>query len=263
MPDLQPFTIEVPQAELDDLRNRLRRTRWPADPGNPEGRYGAPRDWMEDLVSYWAEIYDWRAVEAEMNAYDHYRVDLDGIPVHFLRIPGRGPDPMPLVLTHGWPWTFWDLHHVIGPLSDPAAHGGDPADSFDVIVPSLPGYGFSVPLRTTGVDIARIADLWVRLMHEVLGYDRFGAQGGDWGAAVTLRLGHAHADRLIGVLVSLPAVPGLGGARAVTPEQFGPDEQWMVPRLRPRRLSRRPRGLVVAPPAALVRRRRARGLRAR
>jgi pimeloyl-ACP methyl ester carboxylesterase len=231
MTDPTPFTIDIPQSELDELRDRLHRTRWPADPGNPDGRYGAPRDWMEDLAGYWADQYDWRAVEAQMNRYDNFRVDIDGVPVHFLRVPGKGPSPMPLILTHGWPWTFWDLHQVIDPLADPAAHGGDPADSFDVIVPSLPGYGFSVPLQTLGIDVARIADLWVRLMRDVLGYDRFGAQGGDWGAFVTGQLGHAHAEHMTGVYLTLPVVPGLFGRRAVSADQFGPDEQWMVERM--------------------------------
>jgi pimeloyl-ACP methyl ester carboxylesterase len=230
MGDPQQFTIEIPQAELDELCGRLRRTRWPADPGNPGGRYGARREWMEDLVHHWAEVYDWRAVEAEMNAYENYKVELDGIPVHFLHAPGRGPNPMPLVLTHGWPWTFWDLHKVIGPLSDPAAYGGDPADAFEVIVPSLPGYGLSVPLETTGVDVARIAELWVQLMG-VLGHDRFGAQGGDWGAFVTGQLGHAHAEHLIGTYLTLPVIPGMFGKRGVKREQFAADEQWMVSRM--------------------------------
>jgi pimeloyl-ACP methyl ester carboxylesterase len=230
VPEPKPFTIDIPQAEVDELRDRLRRTRWPADPGNPDGRYGAPREWMEDLVHHWAEVYDWRAVEAEMNAHEQFRVEIDGVPVHFLRAAGRGPSPMPLVLTHGWPWSFWDLHKVIGPLSDPAAHGGDPADSFDVIVPSLPGYGFSVPLRTTGIDIARIAELWVKLMSDVLGYARFGAQGGDWGAGVTGQLGHAHPERMIGVYLTLAAIPGLAGRTAVKPDQYAPDEQWMLAR---------------------------------
>jgi len=229
-PTTRPFRIDIPQADLDDLRDRLRRTRWPADPGNPDGRYGATREWMEDLVRYWAEDYDWRAVEARMNRFEHHVADIDGIPVHYLRLPGKGPDPMPLVLTHGWPWTFWDLHKVIEPLADPASHGGDAADSFDVIVPSLPGYGFSVPLRTTGVDVARIAELWVTLMRDVLGYDRFGAQGGDWGAFVTGWLGHAHAEHLIGVYLTLPVIPGLLGKRGVRPEQFAADEQWMLAR---------------------------------
>jgi pimeloyl-ACP methyl ester carboxylesterase len=231
MNDVRPFTIDVPQGELDELRRRLLATRWPDDPGNPDGRYGAPRERVEDLVGYWADTFDWRAVEARMNGYPNYRTEIDGIPIHFLRMPGRGPEPMPLILTHGWPWSFWDLHQVIDPLADPGAHGGDPSDSFDVIVPSLPGYGFSVPLRTLDVDVPRIAALWVTLMRDVLGYDRFGAQGGDWGAFVSAYLGHAHAEHLLGVHLTLPVVPGLMGRRGVRPEQFAPDEQWMVARM--------------------------------
>src|ERR1041385_8879290 len=108
-----PFTVDIPQATLDDLKDRLHRTRWPADPGNPSGRYGAPREWMEELVTYWRDSYDWRAVEQEMNRFAHDRVTIEGVPVHFMRVPGKGPNPLPLVLTHGWPWTFWDLHKVI------------------------------------------------------------------------------------------------------------------------------------------------------
>lgn len=227
----KPFTIDIPQAELDDLHDRLQRTRWPVDPGNDDGRYGATREWMEDLLGYWRDTYDWRAVEAKMNAYEHFVVEIDDIPIHFMRRQGTGPSPTPLVLTHGWPWTFWDLHKVIDPLADPASHGGDPADSFDVIVPSLPGYGLSVPLQTTGIDVARIADLWVKLMRDVLGYDRFGAQGGDWGAFVTGQLGHAHAEHLIGTYLTMPVIPGLFGKRGIKPEQFAGDEQWMAERM--------------------------------
>ncbi len=228
--DPVPFTVDIDQGDLDDLRHRLRRTRWPVDVGNPDGRYGATREWMTDLVRYWAEEYDWRAVETEMNRFEQFRVDIDGVPVHYLRLAGKGPNPMPLILTHGWPWTFWDLRKVAEPLADPARFGGDAANSFDVIIPSLPGYGFSVPLARTGIDIAAIAGLWVTLMRDVLGYDRFGAQGGDWGAFVTGWLGHAHAEHLIGTYLTLPVVPGLLGKRGVRPEQFAPDEQWMVAR---------------------------------
>ena len=114
----QPLTIEIPQSDLDDLRERLARTRWPADPGNPESRYGAPRGYIEELLNYWRDQYDWRVVEAQMNTYDHQLVDIDGIPIHFMRIPGQGPNPTPIVLTHGWPWTFWDFCKVIDPLAD-------------------------------------------------------------------------------------------------------------------------------------------------
>jgi pimeloyl-ACP methyl ester carboxylesterase len=228
MPQPRPFTIDIAQAELDDLRDRLGRTRWPHDVGNPDGRYGAPDGYVRHLVEHWRDGYDWRAVEAEMNGYQQQRVEIDGVPIHFMRVAGKGPDPIPIILTHGWPWTFWDLRKVVGPLSDPAAHGADPSVSFDVIVPSLPGYGFSVPLRTTGIDVARIAQLWVTLMGEVLGYDRFAAQGGDWGAFVTAQLGHAHAERMIGVYLTLPVIPGLFGRHAPRPDQYGPDEQWML-----------------------------------
>jgi pimeloyl-ACP methyl ester carboxylesterase len=232
VPQPRPFRVDIAQADLDDLRDRLRRTRWPADPGNPDGRYGARAEWVRDLVAHWADAYDWRAVEAQMNAVDQHVVELDGIPIHYQRIPGKGPDPMPLVLTHGWPWTFWDYHRVIGPLSDPAAHGGDPADSFDVVVPSVPGFGFSVPLRTTGVDVDRITDLWLALMRDVLGYDRFGAAGGDFGAFVAGRLGHAHPDHVTGVLLTLPVVPGHLRINAAPAEAYAADEAWMLERLR-------------------------------
>jgi len=225
-----PFTIDIPQAELDDLRHRLSNIRWPHDVGNPDAAYGAPREFVEDLVTHWRDVYDWRAVESQMNAHEQLRVEIDGVPIHFMRIRGKGPDPIPIVLTHGWPWTFWDLRLVAERLADPAAHGLDPSVSFDVIVPSMPGYGFSVPLTATGVDVARIADLWVALMTDVLGYERFGAQGGDWGAFVTAQLGHAHADRLLGVYITFPMVPGRVGRDAPRPEDYADDERWMLDR---------------------------------
>jgi pimeloyl-ACP methyl ester carboxylesterase len=226
------ITIDIPQAELDDLRARLHNTRWPVDPGNPDERYGADRAWTEDLVRYWADTFDWRAVEADMNGYEQYRVAVDGIPIHYMRVPGKGPNPMPIVLTHGWPWTFWELRRLADLLSDPAAHGGDPADSFEVIVPSLPGYGFSVPLGTTGVDVRRVGELWTTLMTDVLGFPRFGAQGGDWGAIITSWMGHAHPEQLIGVYMTLPVIPGIVGRREPTPQDYAPDEQWMGERIR-------------------------------
>jgi pimeloyl-ACP methyl ester carboxylesterase len=225
-----PFHIDIPEAELDDLRARLRNTRWPADPGNPDGRYGARQEWVAELVTYWAESYDWRAVEAEMNRGEQFVVELDGIPIHYQRVRGTGPDPMPLILSHGWPWTFWDYRKVVDALADPAAHGGDASDSFDVIVPSLPGFGFSVPLTTTGVDVPRVAELWKKLMVDVLGYDRFGAGGGDFGAIVTSYLGHAHAEHLAGIYLTMAQLPGL--PFATRPEEFAADEQWMPERAR-------------------------------
>lgn len=229
MTQATPYTIDVPQADLDDLRARLRRTRWPDDLGNADWTYGVERGWLEDMVGYWADGYDWRRHEAAMNAHPNFRVELDGVPVHFLHVRGNGPAPVPLVLTHGWPWTFWDMKDVIGPLADPAAHGGNPRDAFDVVVPSLPGFGFSTPLPRTGIDVRTIGRLWVELMRTVLGYDRFGAYGGDWGAIVTAELGHAHARHLIGVELSLPVVPGVN-RREIGTDAFAPDERWMVAR---------------------------------
>lgn len=228
-----PFEISIPETALEDLRQRLRNTRWPIDPGNDDWRYGANRAYLEELVAYWIEGYDWRIHEAAMNRFSHYRTEIDGVPIHFIKEPGRGPDPIPIILSHGWPWTFWDFHDVIRRLSDPAAYGGDPADSFDVIVPSLPGFGFSTPLTKTGVDPVATSGLWHRLMTECLGYPRFAAQGGDWGAFVTANLGHRYAGSLIGVHLSMPALIGVGLADT-DPADYGPGEEEWPERMRKR-----------------------------
>jgi pimeloyl-ACP methyl ester carboxylesterase len=230
-PEPEQVAVAIPEADLEDLRRRLRATRFADDFANEGWSYGVERGWLEELVRYWADEYDWRAQEAVLNALPHYRVELDGVPIHFVHARGRGPRPLPLVLTHGWPWTFWDWKDVIGPLADPAAHGGDAADAFDVVVPSLPGFGFSTPLRTTGVDGRRIAQLWARLMAEVLGYERFGAGGGDWGAIVTAELGHGFPEHLLGVWLTLPMLPGVN-LRELGPDAFAPDEAWMAERAR-------------------------------
>jgi pimeloyl-ACP methyl ester carboxylesterase len=226
----EPFRIDIPEGDLVDLRRRLQHTRWPEDFGNEDWHYGVERSWLEEMVEYWLTTYDWRAQEAQINSLPNFKVELGGLPLHFVHVAGRGPSPLPLIATHGWPWTFWDMKDIIGPLSDPAAYGGDPADAFDVVVPSLPGYGFSTPLRRTGVDVAVIADRWKDLMVDVLGYGRFGAYGGDWGSMVTARLGHAHPDRLIGVEMSLPHIPGLARGD-LPPEAWAEDEQWMRERM--------------------------------
>lgn len=197
-----PFEIAIPQARLDDLRRRLEHVHWAPDMENDDWRYGTSGAYLRELVEYWLGAYDWRKHEAAMNAYDHFRSEVDGVPIHFLRKEGVGPAPLPLILTHGWPWTFWDFERVIGPLADPGAHGGDPADAFDVIVPSLPGFGFSTPLERTGMNWWRTADLWVPLMQEALGYEKFCAHGGDWGCLVTLQLGHRYPDAVHGVHVT-------------------------------------------------------------
>jgi pimeloyl-ACP methyl ester carboxylesterase len=221
----EPFTIAIPEAVLTDLRERLAKTRWSGDFANPRWEYGTNRDYLKSLVDYWRQDYDWRKHEQEMNAFSHYQTTIEDVPIHFIHEPGKGPKPMPLILSHGWPWTFWDFHKVIRPLTDPAAFGGDPQDAFDVVVPSLPGYGFSTPLTKPGINFWRTADLWVTLMQEVLGYNKFAAQGGDWGALITAQLGHKYADRLIGCHMNLmaPLNVFLGGLPEAS--EYGPEEK--------------------------------------
>jgi pimeloyl-ACP methyl ester carboxylesterase len=232
MAQKEPFTISVPDATLTDLRERLGRTRWPRDFGNANWEYGTKLEYLKELVEYWRTSYDWRKHEREMNSFANYKTEIDGIPIHFIHERGKGPKPIPLILSHGWPWTFWDFHKVIRPLSDPAAYGGDPADAFDVVVPSLPGYGFSTPLTTTGINYTRTADLWVKLMEDVLGYKKFAAQGGDWGAIITAQLGHKYADRLIGAHMNLLVSLSFFGGGGPKPEDFGPGEEGWLERNR-------------------------------
>ena len=220
--EIQPFRIAIEEADLADLRDRLRRTRWPQEIGdNADWQAGTNLAYMRALTDYWLNGYDWRAQEAAMNALPQFRTAIDQVPVHFVHVKGRGPSPMPLVINHGWPWTFWDMRKIIGPLSDPAAHGGDPADAFDIVAPSLPGFAFSSPLETEGMFFNPVADLWVKLMAR-LGYDRFASQGGDIGAFVSARLGHKYADRLIGIHLHL-AGPIMQPYPA--PEDFAPEER--------------------------------------
>lgn len=219
---VQPFRIDVPQGDLDDVHERLRRTRWPQEIGdNGDWQVGTNLGYMRQLVNYWLNSYDWRGQEAAMNALPQFRTMIDDVPVHFIHVRGKGPNPMPLVINHGWPWTFWDMRKIIGPLSDPASHGGDPADAFEVIAPSLPGFAFSSPLETEGMFFNPTADLWVKLMAR-LGHDRFATQGGDIGAYVSARLGHKYADKIIGVHLHLagPAMPPYP-----VPEDYAPEEQ--------------------------------------
>lgn len=205
----EKFPIHIDDRVIADLKDRLQRTRWADDFGNDDWSYGTNGPYLRSLVDYWMDGFDWAAQQYEMNRFDHFRIAIDSIPIHYILKRGTGPAPMPIILTHGWPWTFWDYRELIGPLSDPAAHGGDPADAFDVIVPSLPGFGFSTPLRSTGVNYWTTADLWHKLMTEVLGYPKFSAQGGDWGALVTSQLSHKFAKHLYGIHVSMPVWPGV------------------------------------------------------
>ncbi|MEC7924117.1 MAG: epoxide hydrolase, partial [Actinomycetota bacterium] len=194
---------------LDLMFRRLKETKWPDIIGEDSWEYGVPRSWLQDMVEFWISEWDWPKVSDQINQWDHYLTEIDGIPIHYLHAPGKGPNPKPIILTHGWPWTFWDFKDVIGPLSDPEKYGGNPEDSFDVYVPSLPGFTFSTPLPQPGVDVSRVAALWNELMTGVLGYEKFCAHGGDWGALVTAHLSHAYSDVLIGAHLSLSLIPGV------------------------------------------------------
>ena len=197
--DVTPFQIEVDNAVLLDLRRRLEATRWSGEIPGSGWDYGTNLDYLKELTQYWHTEFDWRAQEQLINSFSHFKTTVDGQGIHFIHERGQGPNPIPLVITHGWPGTFFEMHKIIPLLTDPGSHGGDPADAFDVVVPSMPGYGFSDHTTERGMHVLKISDLWVKLMTEGLGYSRFGAQGGDWGASVTNYLGFAYPQQLIGI----------------------------------------------------------------
>jgi pimeloyl-ACP methyl ester carboxylesterase len=199
--EITPFTLTVPQSRLDDLRDRLDRTAWPAPLPGDDWDTGVPVHWLRGLVDRWRTGYDWRAAEARLNAIPQFTTEIDGQRVHFLHVRSGEPGALPLILTHGWPGSVVEFLDVIGPLTDPAAHGGDPADAFDVVIPALPGFGFSGPATDAGWNTDRIARAWAELMRR-LGYDRYGAQGGDIGAKVSPQLGRVAPDHVVGVHVN-------------------------------------------------------------
>jgi epoxide hydrolase len=185
---IEPFKVNVAQADLDDLRDRLARTRWPDElPGTGWSR-GVPLSYLKELAEYWRSAYDWRAQEAKLNALPQFTTTIDGQTIHFLHVRSAEPGALPLIVTHGYPSSIVELMHIIGPLTDPRAHGGDPADAFHVVAPSLPGFGFSTPVREAGWEAARTARAFGELMSR-LGYQRYGAHGGDIGAGVSELLG--------------------------------------------------------------------------
>ena len=245
MPEAIPFTVAVPDEAIEDLHRRIDNTRFAPDFANEDWRFGMNGEYLQSFLHSWRHEYDWRETEARINSFNNYQVDFDGVPLHFIHEKGKGPSPMPLILTHGWPWTFWDFEQVIRPLTDPAAYSGDPADAFDVVVPSLPGFGFSTPLRVDGLQTSKGVDMWADLMTNVLGYDRFAAAGGDFGAMMSGTLGARYPDRVLGVYVTLPSLPALsvpdnvpepgstsqlvgmlmGPAMRTSPDDFAPEER--------------------------------------
>ena len=205
MSDLTPFRIDVAEDDLRDLRERLQRTRWPDRETVDDWSQGIPLAFVQDLCQYWADGYDWRKSEARLNDFPQFRTEVDGLGIHFIHVRSPHDDALPLVLTHGWPGSVVEFHKVIGPLTDPTAHGGKAEDAFHVVCPSLPGYGFSDKPSTTGWGTARIADAWAALMAR-LGYDRYGAQGGDWGSMVTTQIGLRDVAHVAGIHVNMPVV---------------------------------------------------------
>jgi pimeloyl-ACP methyl ester carboxylesterase len=203
MSDIEPYPIDVMDSALGDLVDRLRRTRWPDPAPVDDWSQGVPRDYVKELCTTWAEDYDWRPTEAKLNGFGSFRTEIDEVGIWFLHTRSPHDDALPLVMTHGWPGSVLEFHKVIGPLTDPTAHGGSADDAFHVVCPALPGYGFSDPPRETGWGVERIADVWVELMTR-LGYDRFGGQGGDWGSMVTTMLALRHADRMAGIHLNMP-----------------------------------------------------------
>jgi pimeloyl-ACP methyl ester carboxylesterase len=204
--DIKPFEIHVPERTIDDLRERLARTRWPDAVADAGWDYGASLEYVRELAGYWRDTFDWPAQEAALNRLPHFRASVDGFGIHFIHQRGTGPAPMPLIVTHGWPFSVLEELKILPLLTDPGAHGGDSADAFDIVVPSLPGFGFSDRPRERGVGSVRAAELWHRLMTDGLGYERFGAQGGDIGAIVTSRLGFAYPGSVIGIHISTAMV---------------------------------------------------------
>ena len=198
--EIRPFRMDVSEADLEDLRDRLARTRWPEELPGVGWSYGVALGYVKELAEYWRTSYDWRKHEALLNEFPQFTTTIDGTNVHFLHVRSPEPAALPLILTHGWPGSVAEFLDVIGPLTDPRSHGGDPADAFDVVVPSIPGYGFSGPTPDTGWDSARVARAWAELMNR-LGYERYGAHGGDAGALISRELGILKPAGLVGVHV--------------------------------------------------------------
>jgi pimeloyl-ACP methyl ester carboxylesterase len=221
---VSPFAISATESQLSDLRYRLEHARWAEDFGNDGWAYGTNGEYLRELVDYWRTRYDWRAQERTINAVPQFRTEVDGIPIHFQHVRGVGRNSVPLMLNHGWPWTFWDFHKLVGPLTDPVRYGLDADICFDIVVPSLPGYGYSSPLTTRGINYSNTADLWVKLM-QGLGYERFGTHGGDWGAILSAQLGHKYADRIIGVHLTLMTPLDFFTGGHVPAEDYSEDEK--------------------------------------
>jgi epoxide hydrolase len=231
---MRPFKIDIPQFQLDDLNQRLVATRWPDEMPGAGWSRGVPLTYIKELAEYWRTAYDWRGAERYLNTFPQFVTDIDGVQVHFLHVRSSHADAMPLILTHGWPSSIVEFIDVIDPLVNPTAHGGSAADAFHVVIPSVPGFTFSGPTRQPGWDTERIAGAWKELMRS-LGYDRYLAQGGDWGAPISLRLGLADPDHVAGVhlnflVVFPPADPADPAAMDALMAELSPEDTERVQR---------------------------------
>ena len=219
---VRPFTVSISDSEIDDLKQRLARTRWPDPETVGDWSQGVRVENARSLVGYWARGYDWRRFESGLNRFPQFLTGIDGLDIHFIHVRSKNPGAMPLILTHGWPGSIVEFLKLIGPLTDPVSFGGDAADSFDVVVPSLPGFGFSQKPAETGWTVSRIASAWVELMKR-LGYTRWAAQGGDWGAVVTTALGAMQPEGLLGIHLNTQyAFP------AQIPDTLSPEQRYAV-----------------------------------
>lgn len=216
--EIRPFRVDIPQSELDDLHARLRRTRWPERETVDDWNQGVPLDAARALVDHWLHRYDWRRCEAALNAHPQWTTEIDGVSIHFLHVRSRHAQATPLLLTHGWPGSVLEFMNVIGPLTDPTAHGGSADQAFHVVIPALPGFGFSGKPARKGWSVPRIAEAWTVLMAR-LGYTQYLAQGGDWGAAITTALGAMRPPGLRGIHVNMPLVMPRDPGTQLSPEE--------------------------------------------
>jgi len=202
MSEIRPFRVDIPQPDIDELHRRIDATRWPDEIPGTGWERGVPLAYLKELTRYWRTEFDWRAAEKWLNQYPQFSTEIDGVNVHFLHVRSAEPNATPIILTHGWPSTSAQYIDMIGPLTDPVAHGGSAADAFHVVVPTIPGYGFSGRTGQQGWSMSRVARAWARLMDR-LGYDRYVAQGGDWGKVISLELGRIDPERVLAVHINM------------------------------------------------------------